>query len=91
MQTLKEKSDQVDMVSSWLKGLKRFHWYSSDTSREIYLGSTRSNETPLAGLDIFQRRVLKLRTINQAHIHKINDPSGDQRNPRFIFRSHDAV
>ena len=61
------------------------HWYSSDTSRETYRGSTQSNETPLACLDIFQRRVLKLRPINQAHTHTINDLSCDQRNPRFIF------
>ena len=31
------------------------------------------------------------RTINQAHIHKINDPSGEQRYPRFLFRRSDAV
>ena len=40
---------------------------------------------------IFQRRVLKLRTVNQAHIHNINDPFGEQRKPRFIFRRSDAV
>ena len=56
-----------------------------------YFGSTRGNETPLSRLDIFQRQVRLLRTINQAHIDKINDPSGDQQNPRFIFRRSDAV
>ena len=43
------------------------------------------------GLDIFQRRVLKLRTINQTHIHKINDPSGEQHKHRFILLRSEAV
>ena len=69
----------------------RFNRYTSATLRESYLGSTRGNETPLSRLDIFQRRVLKVLTINQAHIHTINDQSGGQQNPRFKFRRIDAV
>ena len=69
----------------WKKNTSKLHWYPSDKSRETYLGSARSNETPLSQPDIFQRRVLKLRRINQAHIDKLNDPLGEQRNHRFIF------
>ena len=54
------------------KNTSILHQYSSATSRESYLGSTQSNETLLAWHDIFQRRVLKLHTINQAHIHNTN-------------------
>ena len=39
----------------------------------------------------FQRRVPKLRTINQAQIHRINDVFSGQRHPRFILRRSDAI
>ena len=69
----------------------KWHRYPSYKSRETYLGSARSNEVPLSRPNIFQRRLLKLRTINQAHIHKLNESMRAQRNPRFKFRRSDAV
>ena len=32
-----------------------------------------------------KRRVLKLRTINHAHIHELNNLFGEQQNPRFLY------
>ena len=70
----------------WKKTESILRRYPSGTSQEIYLGSAQGNKTSLLWLDIFQRRGLKLRTINQAHIHNSNDPSREQQIPRFIVR-----